>query len=701
MQRRQVLKLASLAAVASGSPPRLLASAPLYTTPVKRVLIVFKCHLDVGFTQTQAQVMRKYFDEYYPVAMARAAEMRSAGSDRYIWTTGSWLLYEYLDQATPDQRKTMEVAIHAGDITWHALPFSWQTEMLDRSMIAGALGFSADLDARFGRKTIGAKMTDVPGHTRGIIAPLQAAGVRMLDIGINAASVPPDVPDAFLWRDAEGNSLAMIYHRHDYGSVIRIPGSDLAVSVEVRNDNSGPHTPEEIKAIYAKLRAQFPDAKVEASTLSDVAAAMEPYRAQLPVFTGEIGDTWIYGIPSDPTKVARYREVARLRQQWIAERHFAVGDATDRQLLRRLLLAVEHTWGTDTKSYLDNDHYRPADLTIVIDQPAYKTMTTSWQEKRDDIDLGVAALPTTLREQVADSFKKLAVSAPAMERLKPLDVTKKIMGMHFTLAIDPQTGAITSLLPHAGKHDLASTEAPIALLTYQTLSAANFTDYLDRYVQIKADWAPRDFGKPNIEHFGATSKEWHPKLLAALSSHDKDGLRIVLHMKIDDPKAAATGNVAWPAEFYMELILPDHEPTLEVRLSTIGKAANRMPEAMWFTFNLPSDQPIQCWLNKSDEDVSSSDVVSGGGRAMHAVNGPIKLRQGSGESLEITTQDAPVIALGTRSPLNFTRQLPSLRQGVHVCLFNNAWGTNYPQWASGDWLYRFTLRARPNVARRT
>jgi Domain of unknown function (DUF5054) len=693
MQRRQVLKLATLAAAAGSSSSRLFASTGTETTPVKRVLIVFKCHLDVGFTQTQAQVMRKYFDEYYPAAMARAAEMRAAGSDRYIWTTGSWLLYEYLDQATPEQRKTMEAAIHAGDITWHALPFSWQTEMLDRSMIAGALGISADLDARFGRKTIGAKMTDVPGHSRGIIAPLQAAGVRMLDIGINAASVPPDVPDAFLWRDGEGNSLAMIYHRHDYGSVIRIPGSDLAVSVEVRNDNSGPHTLEEIKAIYAKLRAQFPGATVEASTLSDVAAAMEPYRAQLPVFTGEIGDTWIYGIPSDPAKVARYREVARLRQQWIAERHFAVGDATDRQLLRRLLLAVEHTWGTDTKSYLDNDHYRPADLASVIDQPAYKTMTTSWQEKRDDIDLGIAALPIALREQVADSFKKLAVNAPAMDGLKPLDVTKKIEGKHFTLAIDPATGAITSLMSRAGKHDWASSEAPIALLTYQTLSAADFADYLERYVQIKADWAPRDFGKPNIEHFGAASQEWHPKLVAAFSSKGQDGLRVVLHLQIEDAKAAATGNVAWPAEFYMELMLPDREPVIEVRLNTIGKVANRMPEAIWLTFNLPTEQPLQCWLTKADEEVDFSDVVSGGGLAMHAVNGPIKLRQGSGQRLDITTHDAPVVALGTRSPLNFSRQLPRLRQGVHVCLFNNAWGTNYPQWASGDWLYRFTIRA--------
>ena len=44
------------------------------------------------------------------------------------------------------------------------------------------------------------------------------------------------------------------------------------------------------------------------------------------------------------------------------------GDATDQKLLQHLLLAPEHTWGTDTKTYLDDDHYRPADLVKVLQE---------------------------------------------------------------------------------------------------------------------------------------------------------------------------------------------------------------------------------------------------------------------------------------------------------------------------------------------
>src|SRR5260370_41832762 len=183
MKGRDLIK--TLGGIAGGA---LCTPLPAQDAAVKKVLVMFKCHLVVGFTDTQAGVMRKYFDVYYPLAMKRAAEMRAAGPDRFVWTTGSWMLYEYLEQAGPAERKRMEQAIAAGDIAWHALPFSWQTELLDRSMIAGGLAFSKSLDQRFARATVGAKMTDVPGHTQGLIAPLSDGGVKFLHIGVNSRS---------------------------------------------------------------------------------------------------------------------------------------------------------------------------------------------------------------------------------------------------------------------------------------------------------------------------------------------------------------------------------------------------------------------------------------------------------------------------------------------------------------------------------
>jgi len=345
-------------------------------------------------------------------------------------------------------------------------------------MIEGCLGLSASLDHRFGRKTTGAKMTDVPGHSRGIVSPLAGAGVKLLDIGVNPASTPPDVPDVFLWRDPKGSSLITLYHHHSYGGVVVIPGSDLAIAVEMRGDNQGPHTEDQIKTIYADLRRQFPNATITGSNLSDVANAVDAFRDGLPVVTQEIGDTWIYGVPSDPIKVARYRELLRLRKQWIQQKHFSIGDTTDRRLLSSLALASEHTWGTDTKSYIDYNHYEPKDLRLVLDQPGYKTMEKSWQEKRDDIDAGIGTLPAGLQREATNRLSGLRAAEPSREGLRSHLPEDDLETAHFVVGIDPKTGAIRKLRNKKSGNEWAAPEHPLALFTYQTLSQADYSTFL-------------------------------------------------------------------------------------------------------------------------------------------------------------------------------------------------------------------------------
>ena len=693
MNRRSLLRLGTLAVSAAALRRTSLAQAA-EPKPVTQVLLVTKCHLDVGFTNTQSSVLQMYFEVYYPQAMRTAAALRQQGRDHYVWTTGSWLLYRYLEQANPKQRMVMEKAVEQGDITWHALPFNWQTEMLDRSMIEGALGFSAALDRRFGRTTIGAKMTDVPGHSRGLIAPLAAAGVRLLDIGVNAASTPPEVPDLFVWRSPGGASLAVMYHRHDYGSVIEIPGSGVAVDVEVRGDNSGPHTPEEIAAIYAKLRAQFPGASVQASDLNEVARTVDAVRDTLPVVTEEIGDTWIYGVASDPPKVARYRETARMRQSWLTQKRFQAGDAQDLRLLSTLLLAAEHTWGTDTKRYLDYDHYRPADLAAMLPAAPYQTMQRSWQEKRTDIADALQTLPVPLQNEARTRLSALAPARPNLSGMARVKNLASIRTEHFELALDPQTGAMTHLAFRGTQRSWASPAHPLALFTYQTLSAGEYADYQARYLKTDADWAPRDFGKPGLARFGAAQQEWHPRLRNCWIQRGRDEERLLLDLAMDHPAALASGNVAPPRELYLELRLPRAEARLDLAVHSFGKQPSRMPEAMWLTFDpvaTDSGSTKHVWLlEKVSEEVAVQDVVRGGGRSMHAVSGDVRFTNQAGSEFHITSLDAPLVAVGGRSPLNFSLELPTVAEGVHFCFFNNAWGTNYLQWCGGDWLYRFS-----------
>jgi hypothetical protein len=693
MNRRQFLSNVAGAgglAIASMRGARAAEAMQEPDTSVKRVLVMFKCHFDAGFIDTQAAVVRKYFEQYYPQAMRIAQTQRDTGKDAYVWTTGSWLLYEYLEQASTAQRKRMEQAIAAGDIAWHALPFSWQSELLNPSAIKGAIGFSKSLDKRFGRTTTGAKMTDVPGHSRGIIGPLSKNGVTFLDIGVNAASTPPDVPSAFTWKNANGATLTMMYH-HEYGGVVKLPQSDLAIGIEVRDDNSGPHTAEEIGKIFAELRQRFPNATVRAANLTEIANAVNPFKNALPVITQEIGDTWIYGVASDPVKLSRYRELLRLREEWIGRGKVTVGDKTDLAFLRRFALAAEHTWGTDTKTWLDFEHYTPDALAKMLDTPHYKVVTGSWVEKRNDIAEGMASLPPDLESEANRRIAQLQPAKPDVSALQSWEPGKEIETDHFIIALDPQTGAIDKFQNKSSKRDWASHEHPLALFTYQTLSKEDYDRFLASYITVKTDWAPKDFGKPNIEKFGAVSRKWYPRLAKCWAGQDKHSHRIVMRLEIGaNEKAPET--TAWPEQIYMAITLPEAEPRADVTLGWFGKRSNRMPEALWLTFQPNAPQTKNWTLDKIQQSVSPYDVVPGGNRHMHAVSTGIRYQDGSGE-FAIETKDAPLIVLGEQLPIYFSNEQPELSRGIHFSLYNNGWGTNYIQWFGEDMQFRFTLRA--------
>ena len=322
--------------------------------------------------------------------------------------------------------------------------------------------------------------------------------------------------------------------------------------------------------------------------------------------------------------------------------------------------------------------------------PAIGPTERSWQEKRDDIDQGVANLPAPLRAEAEARLLSLTVAEPLHADLQQHDPHQEIGTSFHDVKLDPATGSNRTRLNRKSGHSWASADRPLALFNYQTLTQDDYKAFLNAYVVSKDWWAPQDFGKPNIEKFHPESRDWHPKITQMWAAQTADSHRVLAALSIDDAASERLGLAAWPATMYLELVFPKAEPAVHLHFYALNKSANRMPEAMWLTFKPQTTADARWTLEKVDQLVSPLDVVRGGARSMHAVTSRFAVKDGE-HQLAFTTLDAPVVALGNRSPLNFSNELPDLRQGVHVCLFNNAWGTNYPQWAGGNWRYRFTL----------
>ena len=289
-------------------------------------------------------------------------------------------------------------------------------------------------------------------------------------------------------------------------------------------------------------------------------------------------------------------------------------------------------------------------------------------------------------------MSNLAPLQPEPAKHRPHSTENKIESPHFILEIDPSSGAIHRLSNKVSKREWASSEHPLALFSYQTLSQKDYSRFFDSYVVSNADWAKKDFGKPNIERFGAESREWLPTVVDIQVEENQQGHRLLANLEIKDPEALRSGRAAFPKKMYLEILLPKAEPVIHLNFSWFQKPATRLPEALWLSFHPIASDPAGWTLEKSGEPVSPMDVVQSGNRHMHAVSKGFGYKDGGG-ALLVETLDAPVVTLGVKSPLPFSKHQPDLSAGVHCNLFNNAWGTNYIMWFGEDMRFRFLLRA--------
>ena len=401
-KRRDFIKLASMGTIISATQFSGLFHEFLYDKgstngEISKVHLLFKTHLDIGFTDYAADVLVKYFDHFLPVALGLAKNSRLENpAQRFIWSTGAWLIYEYLERSGPENRKKMEQAIEAGDVVWHGLPFTMHSELMSSSMLHASIRLAKILDERFGKKTIAAKMTDVPGHTRSIVPVLQQEGLEMLHIGVNPASPVPEVPEMFTWQSPDGSEIMVMYHGN-YGGITILPEQKTAVSIVFTGDNHGPQSQEEISEIYKILEQRFPNADIQASDFNQVAIDLGKHKGHLPVVSSEIGDTWIHGTGSDPLKIAQFRELIRFREGLLRSGELIAGSAEDVSFTIPLAMVAEHTWGMDIKTYLKSwDIYSQEKFETYRNTEPFRKVEKSWQEKRHYIRDAVDALSSDL-----------------------------------------------------------------------------------------------------------------------------------------------------------------------------------------------------------------------------------------------------------------------------------------------------------------
>ena len=355
--------LAILSTLFFGLLGSTLPGAEMPSSPAKvdQVIITFKTHFDIGYTDMAVNVVKRYQTTMIDQALRVCDESRRLPPEQqFVWTIPGWPMSKILEDwkgQTADRKSRILDAFQKGRFVVHALPFTTHTELLEIEDLVYGLGFSSRLSRTAGLALPrDAKMTDVPCHTWLLPTLLRHAGVDFLHLGCNAASSSPDVPQLFWWEGPDGSRLLTMYAAAGYGTGLVPPDGwpyKTWLALIHTGDNHGPPTPDEVKQLLQDAKTKLPGVRVRIGRLSDFADAILAEKPEVPVVRGDMPDTWIHGPMCDPAgaRIARNTRpliaatpaLNTMLRKWgvsVPDASTAVAAANEQSLLYG-----EHTWG--------------------------------------------------------------------------------------------------------------------------------------------------------------------------------------------------------------------------------------------------------------------------------------------------------------------------------------------------------------------
>ncbi len=676
---------------------------------MKKIHLISKTHLDLGFTDYAKKVLEQYRAKYIPLAAELAEEL----VDKFVWTTGSYLIRDSLRNASIKNQHILDAAVKNGAIVWHALPFTTHTELITEELFGYALSIAKELDKKYKKHTISAKMTDVPGHTIAMLPYLHKAGIRFLHIGVNNASSVPDVPREFLWK--YGDAEIVVVYEGAYGGIYQNKYIDDILCFLHSSDNCGPSSKAEVEKTYKELAEKYPDYKIAPSTLDEYGRAIWAVKDKLPVLTCEIGDSWIHGVGTDPYKVAAYRELSLALKEWRASGLLNEKDKAYDAFCENLLLITEHTWGMDVKRYLaDYDNYLKADFLKAREydkvrrrlgnifkstmqkyfdfkerrrgqysKGSYSGIEYSWTEQREYTEKAIAALPVKLQKDAKDRIATLVPKAGfALQGYQEGKLHSVYKIGNFQLQFN-ESGL--DKVVHNQATVLESSGA-LPFIRYASYGAKDYEEYKQTYARDYENckvWIAPDFHKPGLKYAEGKYPEgdFSYKLALLLINEKKNS--IIAQFTMDDNVSKQCGA---PRQFQAKFSAK--QEGLKIELIWLDKDASRLPEALWVNFAIKADKDSLRYI-KLGESIDPLDIVPSGNRNLAAIEKAVFTNEGKG--WELINMHSPLVAIGKGKVLRFDNEYGDITQGLSFNLYNNLWGTNFPLWYDQNAYFGYIL----------
>ncbi len=344
------------------------------------------------------------------------------------------------------------------------------------------------------------------------------------------------------------------------------------------------------------------------------------------------------------------------------------------------MLIPEHTWGLDYKSKAkDTEHFDAEGFARVIHSPQNERMAQSWQEQRDYLEKAVASVSPEAGEQLRRAMAE-CVPQPfdAGDGWMPVEAGTcfEVGGSRLSFNAN---GAINRLM--LGGRELASGGSCLAVPLYEIFSGDDMERFNTQYVDCSRFPWLKDLARDDFYKVGAEK---------VVTAHEQCGMRLEqLYRKGDafaavlrPSSASMVKDFGCPARMVLRVTLKEREA--DISLDWFDKQPTRVPEALWLGFH-PLAKGVQ--VRKLSRWINPTDVVSHGGRRLHATDWGVRYRSG----VQVESVDGAVVNVGQPHLWNFDDTLPGPDDGVWFCLCDNMWNTNFPLWYGEDAHFRFRV----------
>lgn len=708
---------------------------------IRKVVLVFKTHFDFGFTDLAENVITQYAGPMLRDILTVCEETADMGSLRLVWTMSAMPLHEMLSRNTGETLRRLETLVREGRIVWHALPFTSHFDFCGMEEFIEGMRYSTGLASRFDRKSpVSAKMTDVPGYGRMLPSLLAGGGVHFLHLGSNEFPVTPQVPHLFFWEAPDGSRVLTMYSPGGYGSPLT-PPEDWNLPVWIAflhtHDNAGPQSPEGIRQIVREVQRAHPGAEIISGTMDDFYHAIADCDLSgIPVVDSDLADSWIHGVGAYPAEVSSVRG-SRRKSLCIGAASILLNQQTKEvanlreEALRNLALFGEHTWGLDIKTWLPSQMrvYEKEAFLAALNTPPYLYMEESWKEQSGRASRAAELLSSA--ESLLDGkqaqhtgcvLNPNGESFTGWAEMPENDGALSLFGSSYSYV---KNVPALSISPLPGKAEHTSQPPAISMLRndtvvenhryrivfcgnsgfvrevfdkylnvqllksqedtgvfsyrYDIYGSGSLARYLSDYCKNPSDWGYKDNGRENYPDCagGAFAPEF--------TGWELDGHTLILRYR--GTQSQSFGDCE-AVEIHITLPPEGDEFFAEIRLQ--AKQVTPYIESGSFIFPFAAGNP-RYLLNKNGGLVDPTiDITTGANHALYCLEAFAAMEEGN-VGVCIVAHDTPLLAIGETGIHTFRKEYERHEPQLFFNLFNNMWGTNFPQWIGGSFRYRFTL----------